>query len=57
MGIYLPNNNIIMLLSLEYVFKNLESDFLRIGSVRGGIKENSQPYNLLKYLILRSINF
>lgn len=36
--------------------KQIESDFSIIESIKGGTKENSQLHNLLKQLILRSIN-
>ena len=36
--------------------KQIESDFSRVKSIKGGTKENSQLHNLLKQLILRSIN-
>ena len=46
-------------MSLDYIRekkKQIESDFSRIESIKGRTKENSQLHNLLKQLILRSIN-
>lgn len=55
-GIYLWNNGITTLTSLGYIKKNLESDFSRVGSIKGGTKENSWLHNLFLHLTLRSIN-